>query len=75
MLKRRFKYSFEVPKTVARAILLDEINSNTLCQDRIEKEMTNVQVAFKKRNEEDQPPPGYQYIQCHMIFKIKLDGF
>jgi hypothetical protein len=20
-------------------------------------------------------PPGYQYMECHMVFDIKLDGF
>ena len=29
-LKKRFKYGFEVPETVARAIDLDEINGNKL---------------------------------------------
>ena len=46
-----------------------------LWQDVIEKEITAVRVAFKTLNKGDEPPPGYQYIQCHMIFKIKLDGF
>ena len=41
----------------------------------IEKEMTDVRVAFKTLNQGDEPPPGYQYMQCHMIFEIKLDGF
>ena len=62
VLKKRFKYGFEVPETVARAIELDEINCNTLWQDGIEKEMTAVCVAFKTLNEGDEPPPGYQYM-------------
>ena len=37
--------------------------------------MTAVRVAFKTLNEGDEPPPGYQYMQCQMIFEIKLDGF
>ena len=74
VLKKRFKYGFEVPETVAQVIELDEINGNTLWQDGIEKKITTVRLAFKTRNEGDQPPPGYQYMQCHMIFKIKLDG-
>ena len=37
--------------------------------------MTAVRVLFKTLNEGDQPPPGYQYMKCHMIFDIKLDGF
>ena len=75
VLKKRFKYGFEVPETVDRAIELNDINGNTLWQDGIEKEMTAVRVAFKTLNKGDEPPPGYQYIQCHMIFEIKLDGF
>ena len=75
VLKKRFKYGFEVPETVARAIELDEINGNTLWQDGIEKEITAVRVAFKTLNEGGEPPPGYQYMKCHMIFEIKLDGF
>ena len=35
VLKKRFKYGFEVPETVAQAIELDEINGNTLWQDGI----------------------------------------
>ena len=64
-----------MPETVARAIDLDDINGNMLWQDGIEKETTAVCVAFTTLNEGDQPPPGYQYMQCHMIFDIKLDGF
>ena len=75
VLKKRFTYGFEVPEIVAWAIKLNDINGNTLWQDGIEKEMTAVRAAFKTLNEEDQPPPGYQYMQCHMIFEIKLDGF
>ena len=59
VLKKRFKYGFEVPETVARAIELDDINGNMLWQDGIEKEMTDVRVAFKTLNKGDQLPPGY----------------
>ena len=71
VLKKRFKCGFEVPETVSRSIELDDINGNTLWQDGIEKEMTDVCVAFKTLNKGDEPPPGYQYMQCHMIFEIK----
>ena len=36
VLKKRFKYGFEVPETVAQEIELDEINGNTLWQDGID---------------------------------------
>ena len=73
--KKRFKYSFEVPENVARAIELVDIIGNPLWLDGIEKETTAVRVAFKTLNEGDEPPQGYQYMQYHMIFEIKLDGF
>ena len=37
--------------------------------------MTDVRVSFKTLNEGYQPPPGYQYMKCHIIFEINLDGF
>ena len=37
--------------------------------------MTAVRVAFKTLNKGGQTPPGYKYMQCHIIFEIKLDGF
>ena len=73
--KKRFKYGIEVPETFARSIELDETNGNTLWQDGIENKMTAVRIALKTLNKGDQPPPGYQYTQCHMIFEINLDGF
>ena len=47
VLKKRFKYGFEVPENVAQAIELDEINGNKLWQDGIDKEMTSVRVASR----------------------------
>ena len=31
--------------------------------------------CIQKLNKRDQPPPGYKYMKCHIIFEIKLDGF
>ena len=36
--------------------------------------MKNVQVAFDIRGHDDKPPPCFQYISCHLIFDVKLDG-
>jgi hypothetical protein len=73
--KRTHKFGFEVPKTVKRALEIDTENGNTLWRDSIAKEMTNVRIAFKIQEDGVQAPPGYQYMDCHMIFDIKLDGF
>ena len=37
--------------------------------------MEAVHVAFKVMNEGEEPPPKYQYMECHLMFDIKLDGF
>ena len=56
VLKKRFKYGFEVPETVAREIEIDEINGNTLWQGDIEKEMTSVGIAYIGNLGEVHPP-------------------
>ena len=73
--KRTHKFGFELPKTVERAKEIDQANGNTLWQDAIAKEMANVRVAFKTLDEGQEPPPAHQFMECHMIFDIKLDGF
>ena len=73
--KRQFKFGFEVPNTVQRARELDRENGNTLWQDAIELEMEAVMVAFKILNDGDAVPPGHQYMECHMIFDLKIEGF
>ena len=73
--KKTHKFGFEIPKTVERARAIDLENGNTLWQDAIAKEMKNVRVAFKILNPGQEPPPAHQFMKCHMIFDIKLDGF
>lgn len=73
--KRSHKFGFEIPKTVERAREIDRENGNTLWQDAIAKEMAAVRIAFKILNDGAEPPPGYAFMQCHMVFEVKLDGF
>ena len=62
-----------MPKTVQEALNLDQENGNTLWYDAIAKEMKNVRVAFEEwKGKENQIPPGYQKIKCHIIFELKL---
>ena len=37
--------------------------------------MEAVRVAFKVLNDGNDPPPGYQFMECHMVFDVKLEGF
>ena len=76
------KFGIEIPRAhngmtaVEHAYELDRKNGNTMWRDAIEKEIRNVRVAFKLMEDDDKLPPGYQYMDCHMIFDIKFgEGF
>jgi hypothetical protein len=44
-------------------------------QDTIQKEMNNATVAFKMLDEGEEIPPAYKYIDCHIIFDVKMESF
>ena len=75
------KFGIRLPKTVKEALQVDEETGTTFWRDAIRKEMSNVKVAFNKWGKgtvddasSGQKLPGYQEIECHMIFDIKMDG-
>ena len=72
-LRKDQKYGLELPKTVQRALEIDQEEGNTKWRDAVKKEMSGVSIAFSYLDEGKTAPPGYQYIQCHMIFDIKMD--
>ncbi len=74
-LKRMHKFGKECPKTVEDALELDKRNGNTMWADAIAKEMKNVLVAFDPLEDDAQPPNGYKFVQCHMIFNVKMEDF
>ena len=45
--------------------------------DAISKEMKNVRIAFEEFEvEKEDILPGYQFLNCHIIFDIKMgEGF
>ena len=73
--KTTHKFGFEIPKTIKRALEIDHETKTTLWRDVIQKKMQNVRIAFKTLDDNDKIPPGYQWMQCHMIFTVKMDGF
>ena len=73
--KRSHKFGIEVPRTVKRALEINQENGNSLWREAIAKEMAAVRVAFRLLADGQNPPPGHSYMDCHMIFNIKLDGF
>jgi len=71
--QRTHKYGIRLPKSVQEALHLDQENGNTLWYDAIQKELKNVQVAFKFLDDDEPTPVGYKEIPCHIIFDIKMD--
>ena len=70
------KFGFELQKNHQMCSPeIDHENGNSLWQDTIVLKMEAVRVAFKVMNEGEEPPPRYQYMECHLMFDIKLDGF
>jgi hypothetical protein len=73
--KLTHKCGIQAPKIWDEAVKLDEENGNTLWQDAIRKEMNNVRISFKVLNGDEDIPPTYQEIICHMIFDMKIEDF
>ena len=48
-------------------------NGNTFWRDAINKEMTNVGVAFEVLEDGRHPPPGWALVTGHLIFDVKID--
>ena len=69
------KFGFEILKMVKRAHEIATENGNMLWQDALVKEMVNGRIAFKILPDGLKEPVGHQYMECHLIFEIKLDGF
>ena len=70
------KFGIELPESVEHAYEIDRKNGNNLWREAIEQEMERVRVAFKILADTDSIPPGYQQMECRMVFDIKLgEGF
>ena len=70
--ERTHKFGIRIPKNVKEAMQIDKENGNTMWMDAMKKEMGNVRVAFEEHNGNPNELVGYQKIECHMIFDIKL---
>jgi len=73
--RKTHKCGIRVPASVKEALAMDATNKNTLWADAIAKEMKNVRVAFNILPVGEDPPPGYQFVRCHMIFDVKIKDF
>jgi hypothetical protein len=63
------------PHMVEEALQIDKENNNGLWERSLQKEMANVIIAFKMLGKGIEPLPGYQKIDCHVIFDIKIENF
>ena len=67
------KYGIEIPTSIKHAEEIDRVNKNTLWQDALKLEMTNVEVAFKILEDNEHVPPGYRKSSGHIIWDLKMD--
>lgn len=68
---RTHKYGILLPKSVEDALRIDKETGTDFWQRAIEKEMRAINCAFEFRDD-DKMPVGYQKIDCHMIFDVKI---
>ena len=68
---RTHKYGILLPRSVEEALRIDRETNTTFWQNAMEKEMKNIDCAVSLP-EDNKPPVGYQKIDCHMIFDVKM---
>jgi hypothetical protein len=73
--KRTHKFGIEIPKTYEDCVRIDKENGNTYWQDAIQKEMAKVSIVFKTLGDDEQVPPTFQQMQCHMVYDVKMENF
>lgn len=71
--KTTHKYGIEVPTSVEHAKKIDAYNGDSKWAEAIEKEMTNVAVAFEILESGDPIPVGWTKSSGHMVFDVKMD--
>ena len=59
--------------SVAQAYTLDENNGNTFWEYAISKEMKDVIPAFRKLDNGEIVPIGYQRVNCDIIFDVNME--
>lgn len=67
------KFGIEIPKTVKRALEIDQETGTTFWRDALMKEMKNIHPVMRFLELGEQAPVGYQRIPCHIIFDVKMD--
>jgi hypothetical protein len=73
--KRTHKFGIEFPKNWEDCVRLDKEKCNTLWQYAVRKDMRNVCIVFQILYGDEDVPPTYQEIRCHMIFDVNMEDF
>lgn len=73
--KRTHKFGIEIPKCFDDCVRIDRTNGNTLWQDAVRQEMKKVGVAFRVLRPDEEVPPAYQKIACHLVYDVKMEDF
>ena len=71
--KKTHKYGIKIPTSVREAYQLDKENGNTYWADAIDLEMKENRVAFDILDDDRRVEPGRIYLECYMIFEVKMD--
>ena len=72
-IRKNSKFGVKIPQDWDEAVYLDRENGNTLWQDAVKKEMTNVEIAFNFLDNGERIPIGFKEITCHLVFDVKFD--
>ena len=67
--KATHKYGIRIPRSISKAILIDQENKNTLLRDSIDLEMNTILLAFGILLPGQNPPPRYTKSSGHIIFR------
>ena len=67
------KFGVRIPSNIDGAKALGGINGNTLWQDAIAKEMTNVSIAFEILSDDQPIPKGWTPSSGHLVFTVEMD--
>ena len=66
------KFGIGVHRTFEEENHLDQHNGNHLWYEAICKDMKNIRVAFDVFDGDVNDLKGYQFVECHIIFDIKM---
>ncbi|MEM7375623.1 MAG: reverse transcriptase domain-containing protein, partial [Bacteroidota bacterium] len=74
--KIKIKFGVEVPRNPKHALELDKQNGNTLWDESIKLELSQIMGynVFKVLEDKDPTPEGYKRIPYHIIHDVKFDG-